>query len=76
MHKDIEYNIMRLRRESPIHIYIDLFDEDTLSSIDLNLKFTSIRRCNYVYNYLEMQLDYGISMYEIVTLYERVMSGR
>lgn len=72
----IDYTMMRLRRESPIHIYVDLFHEDTMSSIDLNLKFTSIRKCNLVYNYLEMHLDHDISMYEIYTIYERIQSGR
>lgn len=76
MAKSIEYKIMRLRRESPIHIYIDLFHEDTMSSIDMNLKFVNVRKCNYVYAYLEMQLKYGISLYEIFSLYDRVQLGR
>ena len=67
---------MRLRRESPIHIYVDLFHEDTMSSVDMNLKFTNVRKCNYVYTYLEMQLEYGVSMYEIFSIYERTQTGR
>lgn len=74
--QNIEYKIMRLRRESPIHIFIDLYHEDTMSNIDFTLKFTSIRRCNVVYNYLEMQLEYSISLYEIFSTYERVQLGR
>lgn len=74
--QNIEYKIMRLRRESPIHIFIDLYHEDTMSNIDFTLKFNSIRRCNVVYNYLEMQLEHSISLYEIFSTYERVQLGR
>lgn len=72
----IDYKMLRLIRESPNHIYVDLFHEDTMSSIALYLKFTSIRKCNLVYNCLEKHLEHDISMYEISTIYERIQSGR
>lgn len=76
MAKSIEYNIMRLHKESPIHLYIDLWDEETMSSIDMNLKFINIIKCNIMHAYLETQINNTVSVNEILSLYERIQLAR
>lgn len=72
----IIYDIMRFVRKDTRHIFIDLWNEQYQSNIEMTLSFDKAKKATDFYNYYKLKLDqdphFKIYLLDLITRHEHI----